>query len=122
VTDTSQVREARVEVDQRQHRLVALLHELQQRLAPKTLARDAWEEAKSKGADLAEDAVDAVRKRPLAATGAVAAVAMFLAREPLMDLAGKLWNGKSDKKPAKAKRKNKKEPLEGSRETMETME
>ena len=43
-----------------------------------------------------EDAVDAVRRRPLAAGGVVAAIALFLAREPLKDLAGRLWNGKPD--------------------------
>ena len=123
-SDTPRILEARAEAEQAQHRVVNLVHELQQRLAPRTLARDAWEGAKSKSADLAEDAVDAVRKRPLAATGAVAAVAMFLAREPLMDLAGRLWNGKNGKqaKPAKSKRKLKRESLEGSRETMEAME
>lgn len=124
MTDTPQVQEARVRADEAQHRIVDLLQELQQRIAPGTLARGAWEGAKSKGADLAEDAVDAVRKRPLAATGAVAAVAMFLAREPLMDLASKLWNGKSDKpdRPVRTKRRMKKEPLEGSHETVEVME
>ena len=65
------------------------------------LARDAWQGAKEKGADLAEDAVDAVRARPLAATGVVAAITMFLAREPLMDLAGKLVDG-SETKDAQA--------------------
>ncbi len=54
---------------------------------------NAWQEAKEKGADLAEDAVDAVRKRPVAATGVVAAIALFLAREPLKDLAGKVTDG-----------------------------
>lgn len=120
MTETPRVHEARVRANEAQHRITDLLHELQQRLAPGTLARDAWQGAKSKSADLAEDAVDAVRKRPYAATGAVAAVAMFLAREPLMDLASKLWNGKSDK-PAKTKRIKRKQPLEGTHETMEVL-
>ena len=77
--------------------------DVQRRLEPSHLARDAWEAAKSKGADIAEDAVDAVRKRPVAATGAVAALALFIAREPLMDLAGKLMSSK-DKEPAKGRR------------------
>jgi len=77
-------------------------HRLQQRLEPSHLAKDAWDAAKSKGADLAEDAVDAVRKRPIAASGAVAALALFIAREPLMDLAGKLLDGSSKKKPKRA--------------------
>ena len=49
--------------------------------------RDAWEGAKEKGADLAEDAVDAVRARPLAPAASSPAITMFLAREPLIDLA-----------------------------------
>lgn len=99
MTDTPGILAARADVEQAQARLVATLHELQQRVAPKTLARDAWDGAKSKGADMAEDAVDAVRRRPVAATGIVAAVALFLAREPLMDLAGRAVGGK--KRPRK---------------------
>ncbi len=90
--------------------ILAYGRQLQDKLAPSHIARDAWDAAKSKGADIAEDAVDAVRKRPVAASGAVAALALFIAREPLMDLAGKMMNGKSKKKvkkPAKAK-----EPVE----------
>jgi hypothetical protein len=77
---------------------------LQEKLAPSYLARDAWEAAKSKGVDIAEDAVDAVRKRPVAASGAVAALAVFIAREPLMELAGKLMGGAPKKKSKKAAR------------------
>lgn len=113
--DSPEVQQARENADQARHRMFQTLQELQRRIAPKTLARGAWEGAKSKGADLAEDAVDAVRKRPIAATGAVAAIAMFLAREPLMDLADKLWNGKP-------KRKDKKEPRAGSRKKLEEVE
>lgn len=104
-----QVQAAQLEAERAQHRLVAHLQELQQRIAPRTLARDAWDGAKSKGADLAEDAVDAVRARPVAATGIVAALALFLAREPLMDLAGKLVNGKSKKPRARKRPKEKME-------------
>ena len=51
--------------------------------------------APRKSAELAEDAVDAVRSRPLAATGVVAAiVTIFLAREPLIDLAGQARRGR----------------------------
>lgn len=107
MTDSPQVLAARADAEQAQQRLVATLHELQQRIAPKALARDAWDGAKSKGAEMAEDAVDAVKRRPAAATGIVAAVALFLAREPLMDLAGKLVGGKGE---AKKPRKRSKQP------------
>ena len=87
---------------------MATAHELQERVKPGTLARDAWEGAKDKGADLAEDAVDAVRARPYAATGVVAAIAMFLAREPLMDLAGKLVEGVSSKRAGRKRQRARK--------------
>lgn len=111
MTDTPEVRLARTAAEQAQNRLVSRLHELQHRIAPKTLARDGWEAAKSRGADLAEDAVDAVRRRPVAATGAVAALALFIAREPLMDLAGRLMDG-NGKSNARKARKGRKEPAE----------
>lgn len=84
--------------------IVDYAQDLQEKLTPHNIARDAWDAAKSKGADLAEDAVDAVRKRPVAASSAVAAIALFIAREPLMDLAGKLMSSKPKTKPAKGSR------------------
>jgi ElaB/YqjD/DUF883 family membrane-anchored ribosome-binding protein len=97
VTEDPQIAAARVEVERRRSRLMATAHQLQDRLSPRTLARNTWQGAKEKGADLAEDAVDGVRAHPFAATGVVAAIAMFLAREPLMDLAGKLVDGAKTK-------------------------
>ena len=92
--------------------MVDYAQRIQQRLEPSHLARDAWDAAKSKGVDLAEDAVDAVRKRPVAASGAVAALALFIAREPLMDLAGKLLNGGPKKKTSKRAAKTPGKPVE----------
>jgi len=109
--DTPSVAEARDRADQARDKLFATFDELldavkhlQQRLEPSHLARGAWEAAKSKGADIAEDAVDAVAKRPVATTGVVAAIALFLAREPLMGLAGKLIGGKPAKKAVKPRK------------------
>lgn len=95
--DSPQVAAARIEVERSRARLMSTAHELQERISPRTLARDAWQGARNKGADLAEDAVDAVRARPVASGGALAAIAVFLARHPLMDLAGKAWGGVSGK-------------------------
>jgi len=104
---------ARQEVERSRARVMATAHELQDRLSPKALARNTWQGAKEKGADLAEDAVDAVKARPLAATGVVAAITMFLAREPLMDLAGKIAHGfgakRATKKRPKTSRRTKKD-------------
>jgi hypothetical protein len=101
--------------------LLDALKDVQKRFEPSHLARDAWEAAKSKGADVAEDAVDAVAKRPVAATGVVAAIALFLARGPLLDLAGKLVKGKPAKaKPDKAKPTRSTKPRKASPKKDET--
>ena len=96
---------ARAEVERSRARLMNSAHALQDRLSPRTLARGAWDGAKEKGAELAEDAVDAVRSRPIAATGVVAAIVTFLAREPLMDLAGRLVDGVGEKRKSRRVRK-----------------
>ena len=89
---------AKFEAERARARLMDSAQRLQTRLSPGNLASNAWQGAKEKGADLAENAVDAVRKRPIAATGVVAAITLFLAREPLMDLAGKLTDGVKQKR------------------------
>jgi ElaB/YqjD/DUF883 family membrane-anchored ribosome-binding protein len=98
---------ARAEVEIARKRMIETLNELQSQFAPRALVREAWETAREKGAELAEETVDAVRSRPLAATGVVAAITMFLAREPLMGLAGKLFDGNSEKRKARKRRKAK---------------
>lgn len=99
------VEAARIAADAARERLMATAGELQERLRPRALARDAWEGAKIKGADLAEEAVDAVKARPLAATGIAAAIGLFLAREPIIEAAGKLLDNMDDKRAAKKQRK-----------------
>ncbi|MGZ2411297.1 uncharacterized protein DUF3618 [Sphingomonas sp. F9_3S_D5_B_2] len=111
MTDTPQVAAARIEAERTRARLMSTAQELQERISPRTLARDAWEGAKSKGADLTEDAVDAVRARPVASGGAVAAIAILLARRPLMNLAGKVANGVTGKN-RKARKKSKSKDTE----------
>ena len=81
---------ARIEAERSRAQLLGTARLLQHRLEPGKLTRDAWQSAKEKGADLAEDAVDAVRRRPYAAGGVVAAIALFIAREPIKQLFGKI--------------------------------
>ncbi len=101
------IKAAEFEVDRTRAKLIATLQEISRQVEPHRLVQEAWEKAKDKGADLAEEAVDAVRARPLAATGVVAAITMFIAREPLMELAAKLVDGAKGKsrkrKPAPSK-------------------
>ena len=94
-----QVRAAEFKVDHARRKLIGTLQQLTRQFEPHRLMQEAWEKAKDKGADLAEEAVDAVRARPLAATGVVAGIVAFLAREPLIKAAGKLVGGKKTKTP-----------------------
>ena len=84
--------QAQATVGETREALIDTARELQQRLQPKTLAREAWESAKIKGADIAEDAVDAVKRRPVATSGIIAAIAMFLAREPIKDGVSRMYD------------------------------
>ena len=103
MSDTPKVSAARIEVARSRASLIDKARELQTRLQPKTLANEAWEKAKVKGADLAEDAVDAVKKRPVATGGVVAALTMFLAREPIKDAVSNLYDAMTSKKEPKPK-------------------
>jgi hypothetical protein len=110
MTDSPEIAAARIEAARARMQLVesvrafeAPILDLKNQLTPSHLMSDAWDAAKSKGADIAEDAVDAVRSRPLTSTGVVAAIALFLAREPLMGLAGKLSAKRPKRKPRKKK-------------------
>lgn len=59
-------------------RLVDTAHELQTRLKPAVIAGNAVESAKRKSEEIAEDAVEAVKRRPVAASAAAAGVAAML--------------------------------------------
>ena len=113
--ETPEIAAAGIEAERARAKLMETARELQERLSPAVLAQNAWEGAKSKGADLAEDAVDAVRRRPAIAGGIAAAIALFLAREPLIDMAGKLAGGVTGKRTSK-KEKTRKEKA-GPRKT-----
>lgn len=95
--EPASVTAARIEVERRRGELLDTVHLLQAKLAPRMLAADVWEKAKIKGADLAEDAVDVVKARPVAVGGVVAAIAMFLAREPIKEAAVKFYDAMTSK-------------------------
>lgn len=118
--DTPEIAAARINAERARGRMMASAHQLQERLSPRTLAQNAWEGAKIKGADLAEDAVDAVKKRPAAAGSVAAALVLFLARHPLMDLAGKMSGGvKAKTGERKTRKRRNKEDTKQETETVE---
>jgi hypothetical protein len=104
MTDTPAVAAARIEVARRRGDLLDTVHEIQARLAPRIIAADAWQKAKNKGADLAEDAVDAVKARPAAAGGIAAAIGLFLARAPIRDAAVKIYDAMTSRRETKTAR------------------
>lgn len=123
MSDDRTVAAAELAAEAAREQFLDSFHALVRHLEPKRLAKGLWEDAKDKGADLAEEAVDAVKARPIATTGVVAALALFLAREPIIDLAGKLISPKDGakrspkpskpvkpKKPAPAARPSAKPP------------
>ena len=90
------VEQAKRDAATARRRLDSTLGALQLRLKPANLAGEAWDGVKDKSADLADTAVDAVKKRPGIASAAVGAVALFLARGPLMRAVGRLVSGEED--------------------------
>lgn len=92
MTDPPKVAAARIDVERAKGALRDTIGQLLERFQPHNLVEDIWEQAKNKGAGLAEDAVDAVAKRPVAVGGVVAALAMFLARDPLKKATVKFYD------------------------------
>lgn len=92
---------AEIEQAQRAARLArtrfdATLGEVQERLRPANLAGEAWVGVKEKSADLADDAVEAVKARPGMVSLALGAVALFFARKPIGRAVGGLVSRDED--------------------------
>jgi len=94
---------AKQEAERARRRLAATAAELQQRLRPGSLASHAWEGVKDKGGEIADDAVGAVKARPVAVSAALAAFTLFLARAPIKSAVGRLLDGGDEEKPVEAR-------------------
>ena len=95
--DTPKIVAATIEVERTRAALIETVRALQTRFEPQKVVNEVWEKAKNKGADLAEEAVDAVKSRPVAVGGVIAALTMFLAREPIKDAAVKIYDAMTSK-------------------------
>ena len=87
---------AKREAELSRRKLMASVAELQDRLKPGTIASHAWEGVRDKSTDLADEAVQAVKARPVAASAAVGAVTLFLARHPIKSAFSWLFSKKPD--------------------------
>jgi hypothetical protein len=88
--------EARRQADAARQRLLATAAELQERLRPGTIAGNAWEGVKDRSGELADDAVEAVKARPIAAASVLAAFTLFLARSPIKSAVSRLFSKHAD--------------------------
>ena len=71
-------------------RFDSTLAAVQARLRPGNLAEEAWDGVKEKSADIAENALEAVKQRPGTVSAVMGALALFLARKPLARAAKRL--------------------------------
>ncbi len=99
------IAEKRGEAEAARERLVGTVEEIKLRLAPKTLAQEAWEGAKDKGVAAVDSAVTTVRERPALTAGVAAGAALIFARKPIMSLLTGLFSGED--KPVRSKPKSK---------------
>ena len=83
---------AKQEAERARRRLQGTVAELQQKLKPANIANNAIQGVKDKGEAIAEDAVEAVRTRPMAASAALGAFTLFLARRPLRSAVGWIFS------------------------------
>jgi hypothetical protein len=93
VTPLVEIEQAKREALQARRRFEQTLAAVQQRFHPGNLAEEAWDGVKDKGADMADGALQAVKKRPAAVSVALGAFALFLARAPLKRAARRLISG-----------------------------
>lgn len=87
---------AKAEAEEARKRLASTMGTLQYRLKPATLMNNAWEGVRDRGSDAADRGLNAAKDRPMTISGIVAAVLIFLAREPLMRFIGNLFGPKKD--------------------------
>jgi len=77
------VERARAQAMQARARLAGTMSEIQDRLNPRTLLSDAWQEVREHGQDLVGEAIQTARAKPVATSAMAAAVIALFAREPI---------------------------------------
>ena len=90
------LRRAKAEAELAKRRLSTTMHTLQGRLKPGNLANEAWGGVRDKSGELADNTLQTVKERPVATSGVIAAIAIYLARNPLLRLASRLFGENRD--------------------------
>ena len=92
----NELRLAKQEAELARRRLAATAAELQQRLKPGTIASNAWAGVKDKSGEIADEAVEAVKARPVPVAAALTVFTLFLARAPLRSAVSWLFSGSGE--------------------------
>ena len=98
---------AKDEAEKARKRLIETFGMIRHRLSPGVLASEAWGgvrgktseawgEVRDKSGELADDAFQAIKERPKTATMVLAALTIFLARDPLRSVASRLFSKDAD--------------------------
>jgi hypothetical protein len=87
---------AKREAELARRKLMGGIGELQDRLKPGNIANTAWEGVKERSTGLADDAVEAVKARPVIVSAALGAMTLFLARQPIRSAVATLFARKPD--------------------------
>ncbi|HEX8466285.1 MAG TPA: DUF3618 domain-containing protein [Allosphingosinicella sp.] len=87
---------AKQEAELARRRLAATAAELQQRLKPGTIASNAWAGVKDRSGEIADDAVEAVKARPVPVAAALTAFTLFLARAPIRSAVSWLFTSRDE--------------------------
>jgi hypothetical protein len=88
---TEDLERAKLEAELAKKRLTSTLSMLQERLRPGNLASEAWSGVRDKSGELADSTLQSVKERPVPVAGAVAAIVLFLARNPIMAAISRLF-------------------------------
>ncbi|MDB5705808.1 MAG: hypothetical protein JWN66_2924 [Sphingomonas bacterium] len=86
VPDDTDLAVARLRAERARQRLAGTLVDIQARLNPKALAREAFDELKEAAQEIAREGIDGLKRHPLTLAGVSAAAGLFLARGPLKHL------------------------------------
>jgi ElaB/YqjD/DUF883 family membrane-anchored ribosome-binding protein len=86
VPDDTDLAIARLRAERARARLAGTLVDIQARLNPKALVREAFDELKEAAQEIAREGIDGLKRHPLTLAGVSAAVGVFLARGPLKHL------------------------------------
>lgn len=89
--ETRPIEQASADVQRAKKQLASTLGALQYRLKPGTLMNSAWDGVRDKGGEVADTTLQAVKNRPVTVSGVLAAILIFLARDPLRRLVSSLF-------------------------------